>query len=123
MDLVLTLAKNRSELAAKRTHASIMPRRRPQFPQPEMIVAKRANKCWSAGRNRPKTSPEYRRSQEGADRASARRFVARAIPRRQNGLSGRAAYVRASGRGRQFFESCNCHKYQDIDRLARDRQP
>src|SRR3979411_1951367 len=42
-----------------------------------MIVAKRANRCWSAGRSRPKTSPEYRRSQEGADRASARRFVAR----------------------------------------------
>jgi hypothetical protein len=26
------------------------------IPQPEMIVAKRANKFWSAGRNRPKTS-------------------------------------------------------------------
>jgi hypothetical protein len=76
------------------------PRRRPQFPQPEMIVAKRANKCWSAGRNRTKPSPEYRMSQEGADRASARRFVATAIRRRQNGLSGRAAYVRASGGGR-----------------------
>src|ERR1700676_1616536 len=36
------------------------PRRRPQFPQLEMIVAEHANKCWSAGRNRPKTSPEYR---------------------------------------------------------------
>src|ERR1700730_12706834 len=42
-----------------------MPRRWPQFPQPEMIVAKRANKCWSAGRNRSKTSPEYRRSRAG----------------------------------------------------------
>src|ERR1700675_998640 len=33
-----------------------------------MIVAKRANTCWSAGRNRPKASPEYRGSQERADR-------------------------------------------------------
>src|ERR1700746_3636463 len=54
-----------SELAAKRTQASIMPRRRSQFPQPEMIVAKRANKCWSAGRNRPKTSPECRGRTKG----------------------------------------------------------
>src|ERR1700752_348669 len=42
-----------------------MPRRRSQFPQPEMIVAKRANKCWSAGRNRPKTSPECRGRTKG----------------------------------------------------------
>jgi hypothetical protein len=48
-------------ISRKRTQASIMP----QFLQPEMIVAKCANRCWSAGRNRPKTSPEYRRSQEG----------------------------------------------------------
>src|SRR5258706_10662611 len=53
----------------------------------------------------------------------AGRGVATAIRRRQNGLSGRAAYVRASGGGRQLFESCNCYEYQDIDRLASDRQP
>src|SRR6202022_4507812 len=85
-----------------------------------MMVAKRANKCWSSVEidRRPRRDAEGRK--EGADRASARRFVARAIRRRQNGLSGRAAYVRPSGRGRQLFESCNCHEYQDIDRLARD---
>ena len=29
----------------------------------------------------------------------------------------------SSGRGRQLFESCKCHECQDLDRLARDRQP
>src|ERR1700682_49508 len=40
-----------------------MPRRRPQFPQPEMIVAKRANKCWSAVEidRRPRRNTEGRR--------------------------------------------------------------
>src|SRR5258708_33439990 len=99
------------------------PRRRPQFPQPEMMVAKRQNKCWSDGRNRPKTTPEYRKSQKWLigrllDVSSQGRYGGA-----KNGLSGRAAYVRASGRGRQLFESCNCHEHQDIDRLARDRQP
>src|SRR6202047_1755229 len=54
-----------------------MRRRWPQFPQPEMIVAKRANKCWSAGRDR---SP--RRNTEG----------------RGKGLIGRVLDVSSQGR-------------------------
>jgi hypothetical protein len=54
------------------------------------------SRAFQSSENRPKTPSEYRRSQESADRASARRFVARAIRRRQNGLSGRAEYALAS---------------------------
>src|SRR5580692_1228764 len=59
-----------------------------------MMVAKRQNKCWSAGQNRPKTSPEYRKSQQGADRAIARRFVARAIAK-MDYLGALRMFVRA----------------------------